>query len=238
MAAKPQKTLFEAMRTSKGRGVSRPVDRVERPAVVAGEPRVPVAPMSRGKRPLPWMSPRVALPVATAVVLALAALVIHQATKGRGSPTIAEAQSGGVQKSVLKETGPGTIRTGDRQTYNPNAVATDGGQAVQPPKEPVAEKPVAVSTGDWRVRICRSESRNKKDFDGAAKYLKDNGVETYQELRNGFYFLYSKQGFLLKTDPAAEKLLSRVKELGKAFPESSRTNTDFHDAYFLEKPVN
>lgn len=242
MAAKPQRTLFEAMRTAKGRDgrpVERPVEGPEKPVAKPVAPREPIVPTGQGRnlwRRIHAVPPRVILMVVGTVLLMLVVwLLLAQVKKQKGSPSIDEARNGGLNKKALDNTGPGQIRTGDRETYGQNNRTTGSGNgAVEQPPKP----PESVSTGDFRVRICRSPVSFKKDFDLAVKYLKDNGVETYQEFRSGFYYLYSRQGFANQTEEGAQRLLARIKELGEAFPDVSRTNTDFKGAYILKKPVN
>ena len=247
MAAKPHRTLFEAMRTAKGRegrAGAMPAKTYAKP-LVSPKPVVPSQPNAGGValgggRAWSWtkVSPKTVLIVAGAVALVFVAwVVIGKLVESDDSSTIGQKQSGSPNPQVAENTGKTPLRGSSEQMKYREGVSTGKAGAVKPANPPVPP-PSSATTGDWRVRICRSVSTHEKELKAVVDYLARNGIETITISENGFLFLFSKQGFPGERDPAAEALRDRIRSLSKAFSQESSNRTDFHDAHIQKKPVN
>jgi hypothetical protein len=247
MAAKPHRTLFEAMRTAKGRdgrAGATPAKTFAKPLaspkpVVPNQPKAGAAAFGGGQG-WSWakVPPKTALIVAGAVVLVFVAwVVIGKLVDSGDSSTIGQTQSGAPNPQVADNAGKTPLRGSSGQLRYQEGVSTGTPGTVRPVDPPVTP-PAVLTTGDFAVRICRSTLQHQKDQQAIGDYLARHGIETITIESGGFLYLYSKQGFSRENDPEGLKLCDRIRGLSKAFSDESRSRTDFRDAYIHKKPVN
>lgn len=234
MAAKRQKTLFEAIRASKPEAV-RGLD-VD---VNVPRPGEDVGPMDLGLR-VERAGPRrlVVVVVLVAVAAVAAFLIVRRAgherfEQDRSLQSVDEVSRGPVREDVLANSGPASLGS-EMYVYDADAESAEsagGGSAV-------GQGPVTPEEGQWRVRIYMASKSKKDVFDAVVKFLEERGLPTTAEYRKGFYFLYTKRTFPSDTHADTLATLERIKELGKEYFEASGTPTDFSDAYAVKRSGN
>lgn len=244
MAAKQQRTLFEAMQASR-KGLPRGPEISRQPQTA--KPTDAGGPVALSQRTGADLGTRLAgrwplLVLGGVVVVVLVIVtVVHMASRERFDEdkkllTIEEVAGGETRTDVLNSTGPRSIsRTG--YTYGTGS-GTSGDRERRPDVVPPTGGNTADSTtaGPCMIRIYRVKTSEKADMDEAVAFLKEKGIPTRYELRRGFYFLYSEQRFLTPSAPEAVKLQDRIRALGDEFSRvSGIAKNEFATAYIVTR---
>jgi len=251
MAAKRSRTFYEALQAAKGNLKAEPPASPRQKTTVperdvgtgpAGPPREPglhVPPRRAGIR-VPW---RVVLPAAGAVAVLAVVIAAVLASRSRFGGdarlrSLDEVLREAPRTEVLDNTGPSSI---DRRLLSFTGVAGSaegvGGDASgRGPRVIEGRGTDETLSGDWRVRIFSTARNRKAELDKAIAFLREKGIPTTYESRQGFYLLYSKQTFPFQSHPEAVALRDRIRELGNEFAVAGRSGTNEFDSAFIATP--